>query len=305
MTAPILITGASGLIGTVLTDRLREAGDATRGIDLRSPHPRDRVDIRDRDAVAKTVEGARGIVHLAAVSRVIAGEQDPERCWSVNVDGTAAILEAARRSPACRWVIYASSREVYGEPERLPVVETDPLRPMNVYARSKATAEDLTYDAAGPGDIAAAVLRFSNVFGRVTDYPDRVVPAFARAAASGGTLRVDGAGHLFDFTHVDDVARGIMRTIARLDGTGDTLDPTHFVTGTGTTLGELADLAVRLAGSEATIVQAPPRSFDVTRFCGDPSRAAAVLGWRCETDFASGLQDLITRFRAVPPTAGS
>lgn len=299
MIAPILITGASGLIGGTLATRLRAAGDATRGIDLRSTDPAERIDIRDRDAVFRAAEGARGIVHLAAVSRVITAEQDPDTCWSVNVTGTGSVLDAAQRSPTCRWVIYASSREVYGEQDALPVAETAPLRPMNVYARSKAAAEDMTYAAARNGGIAAAVLRFSNVFGRVTDYPDRVVPAFARAAADGGTLRIDGADHLFDFTHVDDVVHGIVRTIARLEADGGSLDPVHLVTGTGTTLGELADVAVRLAGSAATVVQAPPRSFDVARFYGDPARAEAVLGWQAETDLASGLADLIARFRAL------
>lgn len=297
MTGRILITGACGLVGTVLAERLRAAGDATRGIDLRSPDPVEQIDIRDREAVARAVAGARGIVHLAAVSRVVTAEQDPDKCWSVNVSGTEAILDAALRSSTCRWVIYASSREVYGEQDALPIAETAPLRPMNVYARSKAAAEDLTYAAARSGSIAVSVLRFSNVFGRVTDYPDRVVPAFARAAVEGGTLRVDGADHLFDFTHVDDVVGGIARTIARLEEIEDSLDPIHLVSGTATTLGDLAGLAVRLAGNDAKIVQAPPRSFDVARFCGDPSRAKSVLGWKAETDLAAGLADLIARFK--------
>jgi len=104
---------------------------------------------------------AVGVVHLAAVSRVIDGERDPARCWAVNVEGTRTVVEAAQSSPLRPWVIYASSREVYGQPSALPASEDCDRAPLNVYGRSKVAAEDLV-TASG---LAHAIVRFSNVYG--------------------------------------------------------------------------------------------------------------------------------------------
>jgi UDP-glucose 4-epimerase len=234
-----------------------------------------RGDILDRAAVERAIDGCIGVVHLAAVSRVIDGERAPEVCWRTNVDGTRNVIEAALAELRRPWVIYASSREVYGQPGALPASEDAALAPVNIYGRSKVAAEDLTAKA----DLVTAIVRFSNVYGWVGDHADRVVPAFARQAAAGLPLRVDGSGHTFDFTHLDDTVRGVLAVVAQLEA-GATLPPLHFVTGTPTTLGHLASLAVELAGAGSPVVEGAPRSFDVSRFHGDPSRAAAVLGWR-------------------------
>jgi nucleoside-diphosphate-sugar epimerase len=283
----VLVTGHCGLVGRALGAVLREAGIDVRGLDLRGEGDA-RGDVRDREAVARAAEGCDGIVHLAAVSRVIDGERDPARCESVNVDGTRTVLDATR----VRWFVFASSREVYGQAARLPVAEGAPLLPMNVYGRAKVAGEELT-DAARARGLATAVVRLSNVYGSADDHADRVVPAFARAAARGLPLRVDGRDHLFDFVHLSDAAAGLAAVIRRID---DSLPPIHLVTGRGTTLGELATLAVELGGGRSSIVEAPPRSYDVSRFTGDPTRAAERLGWRARVTLREGLACLVHAF---------
>jgi nucleoside-diphosphate-sugar epimerase len=135
------------------------------------------------------------------------------------------------------------------------------------------------------------------VYGDTRDHADRVIPAFARAAAMGQALRVDGSGHTFDFTHLDDTIRGLMAMIRALDQGVSDLAPIHLLTGAPTTLGELAALAVELAKTSAPIVEAPPRSFDVARFCGDPRRAREVLGWQARVPLRQGLARLIRDFQ--------
>ena len=221
------------------------------------------------DSIAERLESITGIVHLAAVSRIALGEQDPELCWSVNVEGTRRVLEVAARLPRRPWVVYASSREVYGEPENLPVREDAIVSPLNAYARSKVEAEALITEARSAG-MRACVVRFSNVYGDVHDYRDRVVPAFAAAAATGGVIRVEGGSNTFDFTHVDDVVGGLSSVIALLNKGQSAPPPIHFVTGQGTTLDELASLALGLGVPRAHVVNAPARAFGVRRFTGDP-----------------------------------
>lgn len=261
--------------------------------DLRSNPPRD---VTDAAAMQEALRDVDGVIHLAGVSRVIDGERNPDLCRRTNIEATRTLLRLALERPSAPWFIQASSREVYGQQERLPVPEDAPLSPRNVYAHSKVAVERLAEEARDRG-MVTAVVRFSNVFGDIQDHADRVVPAFARAAAVGGAVRVDGSGCTFDFTFAPDVADGLAR-VARLLCDGERgLPPIHFVAGRQTSLGDLAEMA--MAHGAAARQEAPARSFDVHRFCGDPRRAADLLGWRASTPLETGFARLVEAFRDV------
>ena len=236
----ILVTGSEGLVGSALTAALRDLQHQVVGLDLLGDG-HDRGDVRRADDVARAVHGCDGVVHLAAISRVVWGERDPDACVATNLGGTRNVLAACLEASP-RWVLFASSREVYGQPAALPASEDAPRHPVNVYGRSKVQGEDLVVGAREHG-LATAVVRLSNVYGTTDDHQDRVVPAFARGAAEGRELRVDGRGHTFDFTHLDDTVDGLVRMIGLLED-GEAPPPVHVLTGRPTTLGELAELAV-------------------------------------------------------------
>lgn len=308
----ILVTGAAGLIGSAVSKLLRAAGLRVLALDLRAAGSGPAAvsgDFLDRATLAPLLAEADGVLHFAAVSRVIDGERDPERCWRVNAEGTGQLLDLAAKSPRRPWVVYASSREVYGQQEVLPVPEDAPLRPKNIYARSKAEAERLMAEARAAG-MRNAIVRFSNVYGATHDHADRVVPAFARAAAAAqagsreASVRVDGAQCTFDFTHVADVADGIMRVVHLLRAGETKLPPIHFVSGRQTSLGELAALAAQVGGPTLRVTEAPARGFDVHRFAGDPTRAAALLGWRATTPLDQGFARLAAEFRGMLAEVG-
>jgi UDP-glucose 4-epimerase len=293
----ILVTGSEGLIGTALLAELRARGFQVGRLDLKLPEGhRGKMDVADGGRLEHLVDGCCGIVHLAAVSRVVWAERDPERCWRTNVEGTRHVLRAAQRSQSKPWVLFASSREVYGEPSRLPVAEDAPLRPVNIYGRSKAEGERLVLEARTHGS-NTAIVRFSNVYGSTDDHPDRVVPAFARGAVEGSDLRVDGSGSTFDFTHLDDTVAGVLLMIDAMENGAAELPAVHFCTGRATTLGELARIANRAGGERSRIVEMPQRSYDVTRFVGDLRRAWELLGWQPKVDIADGVQRLVRDFR--------
>ena len=165
-----------------------------------------------------------------------------------------------------------------------------------MYGRSKVEGERLVDQARERGQRAATV-RLSNVYGSARDHADRVVPAFARAAVSGNTIRMEGAECTFDFTYIDDTARGMVAVIDLLE-IGETPPPIHLLTGTPTTLHDLATLAIDVAGGTSPVVEAPPRSFDVSRFHGDPSRARELLGWEPRVVLRKGLERLVRDLRA-------
>ena len=291
------MTGSAGLIGTALTRALRRRNTSVIGLDLRAGSQL-QLDVRALSSRVSELGRVTGIVHLAAVSRVVHGEQNPALCRSVNIDGTREVLDTAARLPLRPWVIFASSREVYGEQSALPVREDAELKPLNVYARSKVEAEQSIWRAR-TGGVPACIVRFSNVYGSVHDHPDRVVPAFAAAAARGGKLRVDGLEGILDFTHVSDVAAGVLGLISFLDASDRELPPPiHFVSGVPTSLGALAELALEFGSPGTSMFPAQPRNFDVHYFYGDPSGAAALLGWRSSIDIRAGFLRLINDFRA-------
>ena len=297
MSGKILITGSEGLVGSALRRKLESSGCEVRGLDIRAGDS-EPGDVRDPIDILHAMRGCVGVVHLAAVSRVVWGERDPDLCWETNVDGFRNVLEAADQLAIKPWVIFASSREVYGQPERLPANEETPLRPVNVYARSKVAGEQLIAEARDRG-LRACVIRLSNVYGSTQDHPDRVVPAFARAALLGQPLRIDGCDHTFDFTHISDVVQGIAALVELLDRGTAPPPPIHFVSGVPTTLGELATLAIDIAQSDSTVTHAPPRNFDVAKFHGCPGRALSLLGWSPRTSLRQGLTALINDFSTM------
>jgi UDP-glucose 4-epimerase len=294
----ILITGSKGLIGHALKSQLQVSGFQVIEIDLRYPQNHsNHGDVRDLKRLEVLSQDCCGIVHLAGVSRVIAGEKNPELCWDMNVNGTHAVLTAALKSISRPWVIYASSREVYGQQTLLPVKESAPLLPVNVYAKSKIAAENAVLEYRAQG-LQAAILRFSNVYGSLNDYEDRVIPAFCRAAALGGTIRIDGNHNIFDFTYIEDVVDGIIRAIDALRQGNDDLPAIHFTTGKGTTLLEAAMLAKKSSNFNISFQEMPSRIFDVASFYGDPSFALEHLGWKATVMIEEGINRLVRLFES-------
>lgn len=292
----VLITGSEGLIGRELQRQLKAANIAYLLFDkCINPTQLGYGDILNKAHLQQVVEECSGIIHLAAVSRVVWGEQDPQGCWKTNVTGTQNILELAASCCHKPWVIYASSREVYGQPAELPAIEDTPLKAMNHYAKSKVAAENLVNSYKNNG-INTTILRFSNVYGDIYDHADRVIPAFSRAATLGGVIHIEGKDNLFDFTHVIDVVQGILATIKKI-AAGISLPPIHFTSGKATSLLELATLANRLGGGLAEIQYKPPRSFDVAQFYGLANRARQLLNWQHSTPLVDGLGQLITAYR--------
>jgi UDP-glucose 4-epimerase len=303
--ARILVTGSEGLVGRALGRRLTHCGHRVFGFDiaLSEGHP-ERGDIVDRQALTVRCREVDGIVHLAAVARVRHAEDDPERCWAVNVVGTENVIAAALAAARRPWVLTASSREVYGEPARIPVAESDPIAPSNVYGQSKAACEEATLAGRHEG-LRVAILRLANVYGSILDHPDRVVPAFCRAAASGTPMRVEGASYTFDFTHVLDVVRGIEQVVRLLEAGRDDLPPIHLASGRATGLGDLARMANAAGGGQARIDQVANYAYNVSSFVGDPNRAREVLGWEARVPIEAGVRQLVADFRAaLDPAAG-
>lgn len=165
----ILVTGSAGLIGSALTQKLRNTGYEVIDCDIRSKNnPLSFFS----EGIQPILKECKGIIHLAAISRVIHGEQYPQLCEEVNVSGSKKFLEFYENLPHKPWLIYGSSREVYGNQDNLPVVEDAALNPVNTYAKGKVEIEHRIKKLEKQG-FNTVILRFSNVFGGLLDHYDR------------------------------------------------------------------------------------------------------------------------------------
>jgi nucleoside-diphosphate-sugar epimerase len=291
----VLVTGSSGLIGLPLCAELARLNLDVVPFDIAASS---RADILDAQALVEAVRGCVGIVHLAAVSRVAHGERDPAHCRAVNAEGTRNVIKAAREATSSPWLVFASSREVYGQPDAMPVSEDAPLRPFNTYGRAKAESETLVIDASR-ATLRAIALRLTNVYGGLNDHPDRVIPAFVRNALSGSPLLIESPSATFDFVHVSDCVRGFVRAVSLLRGGAQSLDPCNLACGRATTLGDLARLVVSRTQSSSVIEERAALNYNVSRFVGDTVRAEKLLGWRHEITLEAGLDRYIALVRGA------
>lgn len=285
------MTGHLGLIGRHLSPLLSQLGYEVIGFDIADGTG----DICNTRQLEQALNECCGVIHLAAVSRVVWAQHDPEKCWQTNAIASEQLLKLAASSSHKPWVLVASSREVYGESKTLPVKEHMPLVPVNIYGRSKLYMEDAALNARSAG-INTAIIRLANVYGCTLDHHDRVLPAFSKNAALGVDLRVDGFEHLFDFTHVDDTVAGLVKAVTLLNEGEKQLPPIHLLPGHGTTLKEAAHIAITAANSSSRIIEAMSRAYDVVRFIGDPSLAKSLLGWHATILPEQGISRLVDAY---------
>jgi len=285
----LLLTGSAGVIGRALHSTLLVAGFEVRGFDRASDA---RQEIQDPAALSAALAGCAGVIHLAACSRVGRAEACPQAAKRDNEAALVALIDSVTHQPDPPWLLFTSSREVYGDAARLPVHESAPIEPVNVYGRTKAAGEALVSKAREAGGRVATV-RLTNVYGAPWDHPDRLVPSLAHAAFLGLPLHVRGAGRTLDLIHVDDVVRGLMAVALRLDQGATGLPTMNLCTGRFTTMEEIARLIVARAGSPSPILFEAPPPHEVLHFVGDPRLAHRVLGWRPQVSVEAGLGRLI------------
>ncbi|MDE0953780.1 MAG: NAD(P)-dependent oxidoreductase [Candidatus Poseidoniales archaeon] len=294
----ILITGGAGLIGTASKTCFEQKGWTVSTIDLKERDLDGRMidhvgDIVEFKQLQEIMGGVDGILHLAAVSRVIDAELNKVECTRVNIGGTKRVLEAAS-SAKCSWFIFGSSREVYGEPASFPVSEENGVKPINHYGHAKVTGEKMVIKHCELNGIAHSNLRFSNVYGHSGDHQTRLVNAFILQALAGEPLNIHGGGQLFDFTHIEDTTEAIYTAAKLLHDKHDNLAPMHILPGEAVAIEDLATTVLELTGSDSDIIYTPGRDYDVERFHGDPKRMNDILGFECTINIRTGLDKCIS-----------
>ena len=274
----VLITGSSGVIGSALCGKLAESGAEIVPFDIKQ-----RCDIRDRGQLLTAMGDVDGVIHCAAIARVCDCEKDAGLCRETNVAGTRNVVECLKTLAERPWLLFISSREVYGQAYEFPVTENFPCNPVNEYARSKVEGERIVMEYPNSG-----IVRLANVYGSVNDYEDRVIMAFTRAALYGKPLVLNGAGNALDFIHISDAVNGISVYCRR-----KRTETIHLTSGAPVTLEQLAEKIIRLVDSKSHIIRKPPKANEVSRFYGCPRMAREALGWQAEVSLEQGIKKLV------------
>jgi len=292
----ILVTGSAGFIGSALKQFLEEQEIDVIPFDIKDDL---QYDIKDLEMLKKHVSDVDGIVHLAAVSRVITAQEQPHECVSTNIGGITNVLEAARlRGKITPWIIFGSSREVFGEPSVLPVVEDSPKIPINIYGLSKITGEKLCETYARYYGLKVRILRFSNVYTNVNDHMDRVIPKFILKALKGEDLYINGSGEeQFDFTYISDTVNGIWGCIQEIERNDSALDDFNLSIGTPVSLKDLAEIIIKKTDSKSRIMFNDSRYYDVNHFYASPKKAKENLGFSPSISIEKGIELAIQDLR--------
>jgi nucleoside-diphosphate-sugar epimerase len=298
----LAITGANGFLGRAVTQAA-----AARGIDLvvhfgpppnkASPvSPATRIiDICDVECLAHLFGAVDAIVDLAGPSDVAGSFGQPAETTRIHVAGTAAVLEAARRSQVRR-LVYISSAEVYGRAGGIPVRESAPLSPVSPYGAAKAAAELLIAAAVRRCSLDRAILlRPFSIYGpgvRRTSVLGRMLTQIQQ----GEPLQVFSTRPVRDYVHVTDVANAILSALA-YDAFGILI--ANIASGHGLSVGDLGRTLAEMAGVSPEISEFAepdrPISYDIHYLVGDSTVAASELDWRPSIDLVSGLRECLER----------
>lgn len=306
--ARVLITGGLGFIGSNLARRLVGLGAKTTLVDsliplygghlqnvadIRSAVVVNVCDVRDRFAMEYLVQNQDYLFNLAGQTSHLDSMTDPQTDLDINAAAQLSILEACRRvNPGLR-LVFASTRQLYGRPDYLPVDEKHPIRPVDVNGINKLAGEGYHLLYSNVYGIRSSVLRLTNTYGpgmRVKDARQTFLGIWVRQLLEGKALKVFGDGtQLRDFNFVDDCVDALLRA-----ATDDAAIGRIYNLGSQevVSLKELAVLMTQLVpGGRFEIVPFPAerKAIDIGDYYSDFSLIQQELGWVPQTDLRTGL----------------
>ena len=313
----VLVTGCTGFVGGWLTERLVDEGAVVSGLiweEDRDAHffraglgrrincvPGD---IRDLTLLTKTLADGEidTVFHLAAQAIVTKARISPLETYETNTMGTWALLEAARASASLRRIVVASTDKVYGDQEELPYRESTPIRAINPYDVSKASADLIAHSYAETYGFPLAVIRCGNIYGGGDLNFDRLIPGTIRAVLQNEHVLVRSDGTCTrDYLYVDDAVDAYLMLAQALDQDEFHGEAFNFGNERPFTVLEIVDKILAMMGRQdlKPVVQ-NVATAEIQHQYLSASKAMDRLGWSPAHDLESGLGKTIPWYEALP-----
>jgi UDP-glucuronate 4-epimerase len=329
----ILVTGAAGFIGSTLGLRLLARGDEVLGVDnlndyydvrlkearldRLTPHPNfdfARLDIADRPALEKAFKDFRPerVVNLAAQAGVRYSIENPYAYVESNLVGFINILEACRHGQVGH-LVYASSSSVYGANRKLPFSVKDPVdHPVSLYAATKKANELMAHTYSHLYGLPTTGLRFFTVYGP-WGRPDMALFLFTRKILAGEPIDVFNHGHhTRDFTYIDDIVEGVVRTLDHVPVPDPAYDPLHPNSATSSApyrvynignshpvqLSHYIEVLERCLGRKAEKNLLPLQPGDVPDTSAEVTELMNDTGYRPDTSVEEGIRRFVDWYRS-------
>ena len=293
-----LVTGGSGFIGSHVVDKLRDRGIEVRVFDMIVPEYRNDIDyyqgsILDFDAMRMAMVGTDVVFHLAAVADVKDVFEEPHYAETINVRGTANVLEAARKNGAIKRVILGSTTWVYSDTKQDLITENTPLSPpSHFYTATKMASEYYCKSYEKLYGLNTTILRYGIPYGpRARD--GAVIPIFVQKALNGESLTLAGDGSQYrKFLYVEDLAEGNVLAVKKIaEGKTYNLEGDKEIT-----IKQIAETIKDILG-DVKIEYIPARPGDFEGKNISNKLAKEDLNWSPRTSFREGIEKYIKWYK--------
>lgn len=305
-----LVTGGAGFIGAHLCERLLKDGHDVLSVDNYYTGTRNNIrellanpmfEAMRHDITFPLYVEVDRIFNLACPASPIHYQRDPVQTTKTSVHGAINMLGLAKRLKAR--ILQASTSEVYGDPEVHPQTESywgrvNPIGPRSCYDEGKRCAETLFHDYHRQHRLEIKVARIFNTYGPKMAVNDgRVVSNFIVQALGGQDITLFGDGsQTRSFCYVDDMVEGLIRM---MDSPPDFTGPVNIGNPNECSIGELAELILRLCKSRSRLIFKPLPQDDPRQRQPDIKLAQSQLGWEPKVALEDGLMNTITHFKSV------
>ena len=305
----VLVTGGGGFIGSHLCETLIELGANVTAmihynsrnhwgnLEFLSPQHKSAVqvvagNIEDSNFVARQVKGQNIVFHLAALIAIPYSYIAPLSYVRTNVEGTLAILEAARTHEVER-IVHTSTSETYGTALYTPIDEKHPLQGQSPYSASKIGADKITESFYRSFNLPVVTVRPFNTYGP-RQSARAVIPTIISQALSQSEIRLGALDPVRDLNYVKDTAQGFIKAAESPHSIGEVI---NLSTGQGITIGELATLLLGLMDCHKPVVtqedRVRPANSEVFKLIGDNTKAQRTIGWAPHYTLRDGLKETI------------
>jgi UDP-glucose 4-epimerase len=311
----VLVTGGLGFIGSNLAARLVELGAEVLLVDSLIPEYGGNLfniagiekevrvnisDVRDEHSMRYLIQDQDFLFNLAGQTSHIDSMRDPYSDLEINSKAQLFILESCRKYNPNIKVIFASTRQIYGKPEYLPVDEKHPLRPVDVNGINKMAGESYCILYHHVYGIRGCALRLTNTYGprmRIKDARQTFLGVWIRLIVEKKPFEVWGGDQLRDFTYVDDAVDALLMVAksAEADGQIFNLGGDSVIS-----LKDLADLLIEVNGEGRSLIRPFPndrRRIDIGDYYADFSRIRSLLGWEPKVPLRQGLLKTLKFYR--------